>query len=123
MFSKHLNAEAQLLLRWTKTMGVTLLPQFIMGVKNAVADSLSRRHQVLGSEWTLAQDVVDKLRRRWPLLSIFVFQSNFLLSTILWQRGQRPFSRTGTVFRLTPFLLLLSFARSSPNYGHARAQN
>ena len=40
-----------------------------MGAKNDVADSLSRHQQVLGSEWTLAQDVVDKLRARWPVMA------------------------------------------------------
>ena len=55
--------RAQLLLRWTESMGITLLPQFIMGAKNVVANSLSHCHQVLGSEWTLAQEVVDDLRR------------------------------------------------------------
>ena len=37
-----------------------------MGSQNVVADSLSRSQQILGSEWTLAQDVVDKLVARWP---------------------------------------------------------
>ena len=41
--------------------------------------------------------------------SVIVFWSTFSLSMILWQQEQMPFSRTGTVFRLTPFLLLLSF--------------
>ena len=31
---------------------VTMMPEFIMGAKNVVADSLSCRQQVLGSEWT-----------------------------------------------------------------------
>ena len=31
-----------------------------------IADSLSCQNQVLGSEWTLAQDMVDSLLARWP---------------------------------------------------------
>ena len=58
-FSQSLNTEAEVLLRWTESLSITLLPQFFMGARNVVADSLSRRLQVLGSEWTLAQVVVD----------------------------------------------------------------
>ena len=59
-FSAALHQEAQLLLRWTESWEVTLMLEFIMA-SNVVADSLSRRQQVLGSEWTLAQDVVGKV--------------------------------------------------------------
>ena len=45
--------KAQLHLRWVKEWGITLVPQFILGSQNVVVDSLSRHHQVLGSEWTL----------------------------------------------------------------------
>ena len=78
-----LNSKAQLLLRWTESMGIALLPQFIMGVKNVVADSLSC-HQVLGSEWTLAQEVVDNLRRMWPVtVNFFDTSLNFRLQVYL----------------------------------------
>ena len=43
-----------------------LLPQFISGHLNVLADSLSRRSQVLGSEWTLCSQAVRYLLRRWP---------------------------------------------------------
>ena len=33
---------------------------------NVLADSLSRKSQVIGSEWVLCQQVVDSLLRRWP---------------------------------------------------------
>ena len=49
-FSRTLSTEAQLLLRWKESMNISHLSQFIMGLRNVVADSLSRRHQVLGSE-------------------------------------------------------------------------
>ena len=61
-------------------MGITLLPQFILGSKNVVVDSLSRRCQVLGSEWALAQEVVDDLRRMWPVtVDLFAKSLNFRL--------------------------------------------
>ena len=37
-----------------------------MGAQNVIADSLSRQHQVLGSEWTLTQDVINSLLTWWP---------------------------------------------------------
>ena len=44
-----------------------LLPQFIMGRNNVLADSLSRPNQILGSEWTLKMPVFHQLRQRWPV--------------------------------------------------------
>ena len=51
--SAVLNRTAQDLLRWAEHHSVTLLPQFIMGRNNVLADALSRPNQILGSEWTL----------------------------------------------------------------------
>ena len=65
-FSVALNREAQLLLRWAESLDLSLVPQFIVGTQNVVTDSLSHCHQVLGSERTLAQEVVDELVARWP---------------------------------------------------------
>ena len=44
-----------------------LLPQFVPGCLNVLADSLSRCGQVLGSEWTLLQEVCHGLFRLWPV--------------------------------------------------------
>ena len=65
-FSPRLNAIAQSILRWAETVGISLRPQFILGAKNVIADSLSRVGQVIASEWTLCQEVVDDLIKRWP---------------------------------------------------------
>ena len=65
--SAVLNRTAQELLRWTELHSVTLLPQFIMGRNNVLADSLSRPNQILGSEWTLKMPVFHQLRQRWPV--------------------------------------------------------
>ena len=64
-FSMALSQEARHLLRWAESLDLSLVPQFIVGAPNVVADSLSRHHQVLGLEWTLAQEVVDELVARW----------------------------------------------------------
>ena len=45
-----------------------------------MVDSLSRRHQVLGSEWTLAQEVVDVLQSKWSVvIDLFATSLNFHL--------------------------------------------
>ena len=77
-YSVALNREAQHLLRWTESIDLSLVPQFIVGSQNVVADSLSHRQQVLGSEWTLAQEVVDELVARWPVtVDLFATALNY----------------------------------------------
>ena len=65
-FSSTLNATAREVLLWAESHRVRLLPQFIMGSSNVTADPLSRPNQVIGSEWTLHQEVVDQLVHKWP---------------------------------------------------------
>ena len=65
-FSSTLNATAREILLWAENRRVSLLPQFIMGSSNVTADALSRPNQVIGSEWTLHQEVVDHLVHKWP---------------------------------------------------------
>ena len=64
--SSSLNAVAQELLRLCESQSVHLFPQFIPGHLNVLADSLSRRSQVLGSEWTLCPQAVSELLHWWP---------------------------------------------------------
>ena len=65
-FSSTLNATAREILLWAENHRVRLLPQFIMGSSSVTADALSRPNQVIGSEWTLHQEVVDHLVHKWP---------------------------------------------------------
>ena len=65
-FSSNLNATARDILLWAENYRVRLLPQFIMGSSNVTADALSRPNQVIGSDWTLHQQVVDQLVHKWP---------------------------------------------------------
>ena len=65
-FSSTLNATAREVLLWAENRRIRLLPQFIMGSSNVTADTLSRPNQVIGSEWTLHQEVVDQLVHKWP---------------------------------------------------------
>ena len=58
---------AQAALRLCEDNQVRLIPQFIPGhIMNVLADSLSRRSQVLGSEWTLCHQAFRELLRHWP---------------------------------------------------------
>ena len=65
-FSSTLNATAREVLLWAENRRIRLLPQFIMGSSNVTTDALSRPNQVIGSEWTLHQEVVDQLVHKWP---------------------------------------------------------
>ena len=73
--SPALNAVAQRILRWAERLNIILMPQFVPGRNNVVADALSRPNQVLGSEWMLHQDVFNWLRQRWPV-TIDLFASS-----------------------------------------------
>ena len=53
---------------WIEFMQVTILPQFIQGSLNTRADLLSRPNLVIGSEWTLHQEVVQDLLHQWPAI-------------------------------------------------------
>ena len=72
--SPALNTVAQCILRWAEQLNIILMPQFVPGRNNVVADALSRPDQVLGSEWMLHQDVFNWLRQRWPVtIDLFAF--------------------------------------------------
>ena len=75
--SSFLNSIAQRILRWAEDMSVVISPQFIMGKHNVLADALSRPNQILGSEWTLKQEVFRDLCRRWPVsIGLFATSQN-----------------------------------------------
>ena len=78
--SATLNSVAQSILRLCESNGVHLLPQFVPGKLNVLADSLSRGSQILGSEWTLCQEVCRELFRRWPVtIDLFATSLNHRL--------------------------------------------
>ena len=77
-----LNSIASQILRWAEHHLIELRPQFVMGKKNVLADTLSRSRQVLGAEWTLHQEVVQSLLRKWPAnVDLFATSMNFRLPT------------------------------------------
>ena len=68
MRSQVLFLKARGILQWVESMKITLLPQFIQGSLNTRADLLSRPSLVMGSEWTLHQEVVQDLLHQWPAI-------------------------------------------------------
>ena len=81
MYSSVLNGVSQEILCWAGSQEFSLLPQFVLGHSNIVADVLSCPHQVIGAEWTLHQEVFNMLRKKWQV-TIDLFASS--LESLLW---------------------------------------
>ena len=79
--STLLNSEAREILDWAEAHSVRILTQFVRGSDNVVADCLSRRHQILSTEWTLHMDVCRRLWRVWgyPTVDLFATRLNHRL--------------------------------------------
>ena len=76
--SLALNSEAQVILEWLEDHDVLVLPQFVQGRDNVVADALSRPNMVISTEWTLTQEVVDSLLTAWPAtIDLFATSLNY----------------------------------------------
>ena len=107
--SSFRNSIAQRILRWAEHLSVVISSQFMMGKHNVLVDALSRPNQILGSEWTLKQEVFRDLCRRWPV-SIDLFATSqiadvpyiFLLTTITMLWGRMRFFKTGMGGRCMP---------------------
>ena len=61
------------LLRWTESFDVHLDARYLPGGSNVLADLLSRRGQVVGTEWSLHPQVARSLLRVWGNPSIDLF--------------------------------------------------
>ena len=61
------------LLRWTESFDVHLDARYLLGESNVLADVLSRRGQVVGTEWSLHPQVARALLRAWGNPSIHLF--------------------------------------------------
>ena len=61
------------LLRWTESFEVHLDARYLPGENNILADVLSRRGQVVGTEWSLHPQVARSLLRVWGNPSIDLF--------------------------------------------------
>ena len=61
------------LLRWTESFDVHLDARYLPGENNVLADVVSRRGQVVGTEWSLHPQVARTLLRAWGNPSIDLF--------------------------------------------------
>ena len=71
--SQALCLLASRLLRWTESFDVHLDARYLPGQDNVLADVLSRRGQVVGTEWSLHPQVARSLLRVWGNPSIDLF--------------------------------------------------
>ena len=107
--SPALNAIAQEILRWTESLRIRLDPQFIPGIRNVLADCLSRPHQLPSSEWSLNMDMFRSLTRQWPeMIDLFATSDNHRCS-IYFSPYRDPLS-AGTDALLQSWNDLLAFA-------------
>ncbi len=76
--SYSLMEETHLLFNLIREHNWNLRATYIPGRLNVIADDLSRQGQVLPSEWSLHQDAVQILFRRWgsPLIDLFATRFN-----------------------------------------------
>lgn len=65
-------------LMWAETHSVSLVARYIPGSRNVVADQLSRRGQVIGTEWSLHPLVTKEAFRLWgaPVVDLFASALN-----------------------------------------------
>ena len=75
--SPFLNSLTQEILRWAESLSIRLLPQFIPGSLNILADSLSRPHQLPHTEWSLHLQVFCSISQHWPVqIDLFATSAN-----------------------------------------------
>ena len=76
--SLSLFQETFALFQWLEDFRVVLLPRFVPGHLNVVADSLSRRDQVVDAEWSLLDTVCSALWDLWgaPWIDLFASSLN-----------------------------------------------
>jgi hypothetical protein len=71
--SESLSLQAERLLLWSHSRGISLLAAFVPGKMNVLADALSRPHLILQTEWTVAHKVLEPVWRLWhrPMIDLF----------------------------------------------------
>ena len=76
--SRALCLLASRLLRWTESLDIHFDARYLPGQANVLADLLSRRGQVVGTEWSLHPQVARSLLRVWgsPSIDLFVKSLN-----------------------------------------------
>jgi hypothetical protein len=79
--SQSLSLAAEEILLWCQNHGISLQARHIPGKLNILADSLSRSHCVLQTEWTLSPEVLKPVWQAWyrPMVDLFATRFNFRL--------------------------------------------
>ena len=65
------------LLSWCHPRGIVLRARHIPGRLNVIADKLSRHNQVIQTEWSLSQQVLNLLCSRWTRPQVDLFATRF----------------------------------------------
>ena len=83
--SPTLSKRAEHLLLWCSQHSIVLTAKHIPGKLNVLADSLSRSHMILHTEWTLDSAVLAPVWEAWfrPLVDLFATRFNHKLSTFV----------------------------------------
>ena len=70
---------------WAEKRGMTLIPCHLPGHLNVLADHLSRRGQILKTEWSLNQTIADRIFRALgrPFVDLFALGINTKLATYI----------------------------------------
>jgi len=89
--SSEMSDLASQLCLWAEQHSMTLVPRHLPGHLNVVADQLSRRDQIISSEWSLNQSIVDMVFKTWgrPHVDLFALSSNRKLPTYfspIWEK-------------------------------------
>jgi hypothetical protein len=75
--SGALSLQAEELLVWAKSQGLSLTAAHVQGASNVLADALSRAHSVVPSEWSLSHRILSKVWARFPKPMIDLFATRF----------------------------------------------
>ena len=113
--SRSICSLASQLLGWAESLDVHLNARYLPGQSIVLADLLSRRDQVIGTEWSLHPRVARDLLRRWGSPSIDLFATSSTpsfpytvpLSRIPRQSSRMRFAILGTTWIFTRFLPFL----------------
>ena len=70
---------------WAEERAITLIPRHLPGHLNVLADHLSRRDQILKTEWSLNPAVARRVFRVWgsPHMDLFALKCNTKLATYM----------------------------------------
>jgi hypothetical protein len=80
--SRQMSDLALQVCMWAELNHVTLIPRHLPGHLNVLADQLSRKNQILTTEWSLHQTVADKVFLHWgkPTVDLFALKCNSKLA-------------------------------------------